>query len=191
MRLPSRASSGAARHNRRKQHADRVDAHIEDLDTERGRYGLAAIVLACTGVATFMYEVVWTRVLAMVAGPSIYAFAATLTSFITVLAVGSFVGAVLAERSRRPAVVLALILILTAAAACVSIFLVGAPLLEIGTGISGPTATLAGIALSHLAIAFGLTWPVAFGLGAGFPLSLELAGSRDAIPARRLGVLYR
>jgi len=180
----------AARHNRRKQHADRVGAHIEDLDTERGRYGLAAVVLACTGVATFMYEVVWTRVLAMVAGPSIYAFAATLTSFITGLAVGSFVGAVLAERSRRPAVVLALILILTAAAACVSIFLVGAPLLEIGTGISGPTATLASIALSHLAIAFGLTWPVAFGLGAGFPLSLELAGSRDAITARRLGVLY-
>ena len=137
-----------------------------------------------------MYEVVWTRVLAMVAGPSIYALAATLTSFITGLALGSFVGAVLAERSRRPAVVLALTLILTAAAACVSVFLVGGPLLEIGTGTSGPTATLAGIALSHLAIAFGVTWPIAFGLGTAFPLSLELAGSRDAIPARRLGVLY-
>ena len=32
--------------------------------------------------------------------------------------------------------------------------------------------------------------PIAFGLGVAFPLSLELAGSRDAIPARRLGVLY-
>ena len=35
-----------------------------------------------------------------------------------------------------------------------------------------------------------MTWPIAFGLGIAFPLSLELAGSRDAIPARRLGVLY-
>ncbi|HVQ13775.1 MAG TPA: fused MFS/spermidine synthase, partial [Vicinamibacterales bacterium] len=185
-----RLKPSTARRNRRKQHSDRVDVDLDGLDAERGRYGLAAVALACTGFATFMYEVVWTRVLAMVAGPSIYAVAATLTSFITGLAFGSFVGAVLAERSRRPAVVLALILILTAAAACVSIFLVGAPLLEIGTGTAEPTATLSGIALSHLAIAFALTWPVAFGLGAAFPLSLELAGSRDAIPARRLGVLY-
>ena len=60
--------------------------------TERRRYGLAAAVLAFTGFATFVHEVVWTRVLAMVVGPSIYAFAATLTSFITGLALGSFVG---------------------------------------------------------------------------------------------------
>ena len=78
-----------------------------------------------TGFATFMYEVVWTRVLAMSVGPSIYAFAATLTSFITGLALGSFAGAFLADRSRRPAVVLALTLIATAAAACVSTALIG------------------------------------------------------------------
>ena len=126
----------------------------------------------------------------MVVGPSIYAFAATLTSFITGLALGSFAGASLAERSRRPAVALALTLIATAAAACVSVALVGGSLLEIGPGTLGRSATPAGIALPHLAIAFGLTFPIALGLGVAFPLSLELAGSRDAIPARRLGVLY-
>jgi spermidine synthase len=155
-----------------------------------GKYGIAAAVLALTGFATFVYEVVWTRVLAMVVGPSIYAFAATLTSFITGLALGSFVGAALAERSRRPAVALALTLTATAGAACVSIALVGNSLLEIGPGAPGQMASLAGIALPHLAIAFALTLPIAFGLGVAFPLSLELAGSRDAIPARRLGVLY-
>jgi Flp pilus assembly protein TadD len=41
-----------------------------------------------------------------------------------------------------------------------------------------------------LAIAFGLTFPIALGLGIAFPLSLELAGTRDAVYARRLGVLY-
>ena len=178
-----------ARHNRRRQPAGHVVAG-DGSDTERKRYGMAAAILALTGFATFVYEVVWTRVLAMVVGPSTYAFAATLTSFITGLALGSFVGASLAERSRRPAVALALTLIATASAACVSIALVGSSRLEIGPGASAQMASLAGIALPHLAIAFGLTLPIAFGLGVAFPLSLELAGSRDAIPARRLGVLY-
>jgi spermidine synthase len=182
-----------ARHTRPKQRSGRVAANGDGVDgwnTERQRYGLAAAVLALTGFATFVHEVVWTRVLAMVVGPSIYAFAATLTSFITGLALGSFVGASLAERSRRPAVALALTLTATAGAACVSIALVGSSLLEIGPGASRHTASLVGIALPHLAIAFGLTLPIAFGLGVAFPLSLELAGSRDAIPAQRLGVLY-
>ena len=179
-----------ARHNRSKPKAGRAAADVDGWDTERRRYGLAAAVLALTGFATFVHEVVWTRVLAMVVGPSIYAFAATLTSFITGLALGSFAGASLAERSRRPAVALALTLIATAVAACVSVALVGGSLLEIGPGTSGRTATSAGIALPHLAIAFGLTFPIALGLGVAFPLSLELAGSRDAIPAQRLGVLY-
>ena len=177
-------------HNRPKQRSNRVEADIDGRDAERQRYGLAAAVLALTGFATFVHEVVWARVLAMVVGPSIYAFAATLTSFITGLALGSFAGAWLADRSRRPAVALATTLIGTAVAACVSVALMGGSLLEIGTGASGHTASLAGIPLRHLAIAFGLTFPIALGLGIAFPLSLELAGTRDAVYARRLGVLY-
>jgi spermidine synthase len=163
--------------------------HVDGRHTEPRGYQLAAAVLALTGFATFVYEVAWTRVLAMLVGPSIYAFAAMLTSFITSLALGSFVGASLAERSRRPAVALAITLIATAAAACVSVALVGSPLLEIAPAASQHTAGLVGMALPHLAIAFGLTLPIALGLGIAFPLSLELAGSRDAIPTR-VGVLY-
>ena len=179
-----------SRDNRSRHAAGRVVATVESGHTERHRYGLAATVLALTGFATFGYEVVWTRVLAMVVGPSIYAFAATLTSFITGLALGSFAGASLAARVSRPAVALALTLTATAAAACVSVGLVGGSMLEIGPGVSGPTGSLGGIVLPHLAIACGLTLPIAIGLGVAFPLSLELAGSRDALPARRLGVLY-
>src|SRR4029453_16890267 len=87
-------------------------------------------------------------------------------------------------------VALAITLIATAAASCVSFAIVGSPLLEIAPAASKHTAGLVGVALPHLAIAFGLTLPIAIGLGVAFPLSLELAGSRDAIPARRLGVLY-
>jgi len=190
-----------SRDNRSRHAAGRGVAAVESGDAERhrpasapgataGKYGLAATVLALTGFATFGYEVVWTRVLAMVVGPSIYAFAATLTSFITGLALGSVAGASLAARVSRPAVALALTLTATAAAACVSVGLVGGSMLEIGPGVSGPAGSLAGVVLAHLAMACGLTLPIAIGLGVAFPLSLELAGSRDAVPARRLGVLY-
>ena len=168
----------------------RVAAHDDGRDVERTRYGLAATVLALTGFATFVYEVVWTRVLAMVVGPSIFAFAATLTSFISGLALGSFVGASVAERSRGTAMTLALTLIATAAVSCVSLAMIGSPWLDMGTDASGHTASLIGLPLPLLAIACGLTFPIALGIGVAFPLSLELAGSPNAIPARRLGVLY-
>jgi spermidine synthase len=168
----------------------RAGAHANAQDLEPAQYGLTAAVLAITGFATFMYEVVWSRVLAMIVGPSIFAFAATLTSFISGLALGSFLGAFLAERSRRTTMALASVLITTAGAACVSLMMVGGPLLDVGPGGSGSTASVVGVPLSLLAIACGLTFPIAFGIGVAFPLSLELAGSANAIPARRLGILY-
>jgi spermidine synthase len=157
---------------------------------EPTHYGLAVVVLALTGFATFVHEVVWTRVLAMIGGPSIFAFASTLTSFITGLALGSFAGAFVAERSHRPRLALALTLTATAAVSCVSLGIVGRPLVELAAGDSARMFSLAGVPLPLLAIAGGLTFPIALGLGVAFPLSLELAGSATAIPARRLGTLY-
>src|SRR6185503_13543546 len=85
---------------------------------------------------------------------------------------------------------LAMVLTATAAASCVSLGIVGSPLVGIGPDDSGGMASVAGVPLLLLAIACGLTFPIACGLGVAFPLSLELAGSSDALPARRLGILY-
>ena len=180
------------RRNRLEQRESRArnQRALADWDIDRQRFGLAAAVLVFTGFSTFMYEVVWTRILAMSVGPSIYAFAATLTSFISGLALGSLAGAFLADRSRRPSVVLALTLIATAAAACISMGVVGGSTLDGVPGVSGRTTDLARIVLPHLTVAFSLTFPIALGLGVAFPLSLELAGGRDTIPARQSGVLY-
>jgi spermidine synthase len=172
----------------RTRHSTKEPANADGSGAEPGQYKLAAAILALTGFATFVYEVVWTRVLAMVAGPSIYAVAATLTSFITGLALGSFVGASIAQRRRQSTFALALTLVATAAAACVSVALVGHSVLEIGPDAS--PGSLISTALAHLIVAFGLTLPSALGLGIAFPLLLDLAGSRNAIPAQRLGILY-
>ena len=96
-----RAKQRPARRKHPTQQTGRHSTNIQDGDTKRGSW-LAATTLALTGFATFVYEVAWARVLAMVVGPSIYAVAATLTSFITGLALGAFAGASLAERTRHP-----------------------------------------------------------------------------------------
>ena len=189
MRPPSRASSGRMPGTIARSRTPVASRQTSMVGTPSdSRYGLAAAVLALTGFATFVHEVVWTRVLAMVVGPSIYAFAATLTSFITGLALGSFAGAVSRRAQPSPG-------------GCAR----ADPDRHRGSGVRERRSRrrltardrarhvgtlrprLAGIALPHLAIAFGLTLPIAFGLGVAFPLSLELAGSRDAIPGATTG----
>ena len=63
---------------------------------------LAAGVLGLTGFASLMHEIVWTRILALVLGPTIYAFAATVAVVIGGVALGSALGAWLLGRVRRP-----------------------------------------------------------------------------------------
>src|SRR5215471_13336063 len=64
---------------------------------------------AVSGFVALSYEVIWSRVLALIIGSSVYAFSIMLTTFLVGLAVGSAVGSKLVDRLRRPMVVFALI----------------------------------------------------------------------------------
>ena len=75
------------------------------------------VVLAFTGFSTFVYEIAWMRLFAMVIGPSTYAFSATVSAFIVALAIGSVLGTFAVARARRPAAVLALALTIAAISA--------------------------------------------------------------------------
>ena len=59
---------------------------------------LAAFALA--GLAAMIYEVAWTRALALIIGNSVYAFSIMLVTFLAGLAAGSLIAALLAERLR-------------------------------------------------------------------------------------------
>ncbi len=59
---------------------------------------LAALVLGLSGFASLMHEIAWTRVLALVLGPTTYAFAATLAAVISGVALGSAGGVWLTGR---------------------------------------------------------------------------------------------
>jgi spermidine synthase len=68
---------------------------------------LTAVALGVSGAASMIYEVAWTRALALVIGSSTYAFTAMLVAFLLGIAGGAAVYAVLRGRRRAPPVLFA------------------------------------------------------------------------------------
>ena len=62
---------------------------------------IAAVAAALSGCAALVFEVVWTRLIAVIIGPTIYAFALMAASFIVGIAIGSSVCVRLARASAR------------------------------------------------------------------------------------------
>src|SRR3954447_17680993 len=167
-------------------------------DYKRPRGWLAAIVLASTGYATFLYEIAWTRLFSALIGPSTYAFAATVSGIIAGLAIGSALGSRLTGRIRRHEIALALALLAAAVAANrVTAYAAAAPLAIAERFARAPQAYGQHL-LTYAALAAVLVAPVAIALGIAFPLALEIAGARvdpgDTRPVRavaeRLGLVY-
>jgi spermidine synthase len=62
----------------------------------------ALIIFGISGFCAMAYEVIWTKLLGLVAGPTTYSFTLVLVTFITCLALGSMVFGWLGDRLRRP-----------------------------------------------------------------------------------------
>ena len=64
-------------------------------------------IFAVSGFSAMAYEVLWTRLLGLIAGPTTYCFSIVVATFIIGLALGSIIFGHLADKSRNPAVWLA------------------------------------------------------------------------------------
>ena len=71
---------------------------IDDGRSHDGRPTTAAVAAALSGFAALVFEVAWTRLIAMIIGPTTYAFALMAASFIVGIAIGSTIGVRLARR---------------------------------------------------------------------------------------------
>jgi spermidine synthase len=160
---------------------------VQRID-ESPRPWLAGAVVMVTGFATFSLEIAWTRVFSLIVGPSTYAFAATVTAFIGGLAVGSTLGAGLSNRVRHPARTLGIVLGCTALASAWAGSLAGGalPRRMLADFASAPHGSLL---MTHALLVAAVIFPTAIGLGAAFPLALDLTGAGSQ-PARRLGAIY-
>jgi spermidine synthase len=80
-------------------------------DVNLSRRGLIAVLasFAVSGFIALAYEVIWSRVLALIIGSSVYAFSIMLTTFLVGLAVGAAIVSRFADRIRRPVLAFAVI----------------------------------------------------------------------------------
>ncbi len=151
---------------------------------------LPSAILGVSGFAALIHEIAWTRILSLVLGPTIYAFAATVAAVIAGVAIGSAIGTWISARSQHRL-------------AWLMVALIGAAL------SNGWTASLAGGAVPHLvahymatsSIAFGqllrrgtlltaaLIVPTAICFGAAFPLGLGTIRTSTR-SASQFGLVY-
>ena len=151
---------------------------------------LAAAALGLSGFVALLYEVVWTRILGLVIGPTTYAFTTMLVAFIAGLACGSAVASRIADRTERPALWLGGSLILASLGAFGASFAVGQIPLTIAGIVSAPEATFTAVVARQSLLVVGLLLPMTMALGAAFPLAVALAARRTEVIATDVALVY-
>lgn len=75
---------------------------LNEARPERHRATTARIVLGISGLTALGAEVIWTRLLSLLLGPTAYTFSIVLAVFLLGLGIGSTVGAIIGRRVRSP-----------------------------------------------------------------------------------------
>ena len=136
------------------------------------------LAYGCSGLAALGYEVVWTRLLVLLFGSSVYAFAVMLTSFLLGLGLGGLLGSRLAARGREPFVLAAALQVTIAVAV-----LAGAPWFDRLPHLFLWAFRLTGgewwmLTTLEFLMALGLMIVPTTAMGATFPLVARLLGAR-------------
>src|SRR5262245_22766630 len=147
-----------------------------NVDADTRSPTLACAAAALSGFAALVYEVAWTRLLALVIGPTTYAFATMAASFIAGLAIGSAAGARVARTSARPAVWLASMLIVSSLGAAAAAYIAASRLpLIVAAEVIEPNLSFTSLVMRQAATTALLLLPMTLALGATFPLALAVA----------------
>jgi spermidine synthase len=89
--------------------APKTNTRTSESEVERWQITVVIAGFAVSGFVALAYEVIWSRVLALIIGSSVYAFSIMLTTFLIGLAAGATVASRLVDRIRRPVRMFALI----------------------------------------------------------------------------------
>jgi spermidine synthase len=147
------------------------------------------LTIALSGLTALAAEVIWTRLLSLLFGATVYTFSLILAVFLVGLGVGSSVGAVLARNSRQPRKLLGLCQLLLCGAFAWAAYMLcsSLPYWPINPAIA--TAPFFTFQLD-LMRAFWVVLPGALLWGASFPLALAAVAVPGQDPGRLVGGLY-
>ena len=150
---------------------------------------LAAIALGVSGFASLTLQVVWTRLLVQILGPTTYAFSTVVSIFIIGLAGGAAIGSRLASRM-NPAIGLACSLLISAGLALAAASAVDWALLTIAQIVSRPEYQFADVLQREVLLVSGLLLPMTLAFGAAFPFAVAWRRDAKSRSLDDIGVIY-
>jgi predicted membrane-bound spermidine synthase len=154
--------------------------------------GVLILIAALTGLSSFIYEIIWIRMLAMVVGASTHAFELMLAAFILGLALGGLWVRKRVDRFRDLVVALAIVQVLMGIAAVATLAFYDGMFDLLSWLLQRLARTDGGYALYNLishGFALAIMLPATFLAGMTFPLiTTELLRGRDG--ERAIGYVY-
>jgi spermidine synthase len=146
------------------------------------------LVIALSGMSALGAEVVWTRILSLLLGATVYTFSIILAVFLIGLGIGSSLGAMFARSHPRPRLMLGACQLLLAGAIAWTAYALAKslPYWPIDPSIASKPAFTFQIDLMRCLWAI---FPATLLWGASFPLALA-AAARGGDPARLVGGVY-
>jgi spermidine synthase len=148
------------------------------------------VAIAVSGFAALVYEVVWTRVLAMTLGPTTYAFSAMLVAFIAGLAIGAALASASLRRIRDAAFWLGMSMIVAAAASLAAAVFVDRLPMVIARSAGRTDASFTSVFGLDVGLAVALQLPMTIALGAALPFAIAMASPRTGTAPRTAGLIY-
>ena len=164
--------------------------------------GIWVALYALSGFVSLSLEIVWFRVLDVMAKGGAFTFGTLLGIYLLGLALGSFAGTLLIERIRRPLraflMCQALVLVTTLAAHALFVTLPASTpglrwIIEYGGSPTGSfnmeSITASEFLLMYVAMPLALFGPATFLMGFGFPILQRAVQGDPATSGRRVGIL--
>jgi spermidine synthase len=155
----------------------------------RGPEWVVLAAIGLSGLCALAAEVVWTRVLSLLLGATVYTFAIILAVFLAGLGLGSSLGATLARDQPRPRLWFAGCQLLLVGAIAWAAHLAGGSLPPWPHDASPPATPAVKFQIDLLRCAWAIL-PASFLWGASFPLALACLARPGADPARLVGRVY-
>ena len=154
-----------------------------------GGLGAVYLAIALSGLAALGAEVVWTRLLALTLGATVYTFSIILAVFLVGLGLGSSLGAVVARLTARPRLAFGGCQLLLAGAVAWAAWMITASLPNWPVNPQLATSPWFLFQLD-LARCLWAILPAPILWGASFPLALAAAAARGQDPGRLVGGVY-
>jgi spermidine synthase len=150
---------------------------------------IAAFAFGLSGFAALALQMVWTRLLASIVGPTTYAFSVVVAVFIGGLAAGSALAVRFAPRMRQPINALVWCLLSSVMLALAAAALVDRALLVMAD-IAARDLAFADVLVRQVFIVTALVFPMAVSFGAAFPLAVAAGARSDDSVAADVGAIY-